>query len=55
MKALKQKSFAASCTHRPPQKTFAETLILSLKSTIKQCHLELSYKKFHRHAKAQKS
>ena len=27
------------------EKTFVESLILSLKSIFKQCHLELSYKK----------
>ena len=47
MKILRQKSFAGSCTHRPLQKTFMESLIAtSLKSMFEQRHLELSYKKF---------
>ena len=45
MKVSRQKSFIASCTCRPSQKTFTESLILSLKSILEQRHLELSYKK----------
>ena len=51
VKVLRQKHFVASCTCRPLQKTFAKPLILSLKSIYEQCHFELSYKKFHGHAK----
>ena len=40
MKVSRQKSFMASCTRKPSQKTFAEPLIL-LKSIFEQCHLEL--------------
>ena len=45
MKISRHKSFVASCTCRPSQKTFTKYLILSLKSISEQCHLELSYKK----------
>ena len=43
MKVLRQKSFGASCTCRPLQKTFVESHILSLKSIFEQHHLKFSY------------
>ena len=43
MKFSRQRSFAASCTCRSSH--FAESLILSFKSILEQCHLELPYKK----------
>ena len=49
--SFEAESCTASCTRTPSQKTFAESLILSLKSIFEWCHLELSYTKFHGHAK----
>ena len=55
MKISWQKSFAASCTRRPSQKSFAESLILSLQSILEQQHLEPSYKKVLQTAKSTKT
>ena len=55
MEALRQNSFVASCTRDLHDKTFAESLILFLKSIFEQCHLELSHKKVLRMCKKHKN